>query len=105
MLLLKVSGVFYGSHFWPGGPSPFCHLHNHYFGFRVLIEVEGDRQIEFTGLANEISNHMSAHLTASPGSSCESLAQQLSEWLLSHDLRVDEVEVNEDNSSGAIVRS
>jgi len=105
MMYLKIVGKWIGTHRWIDAPERYQYLselHKHEFVFEALIEVTGDREIEFLELANESKGELETFLFDHPGSSCETLATQLFRILHQKDLGVHSCTVLEDGRCGAV---
>jgi len=105
MMLLKIVGKWFGWHRWIDAPEKYealSVLHSHEFVFEALIEVTGDREVEFLELANESKGELETFLFDHPGSSCETLATQLFRILHQKNLGVYSCAVLEDGMCGAV---
>ena len=104
-----------GFHRWPDAPDEVRFLaspHRHVFGFAVTLAVTGhDRELEFFLVQARMRDAISSIGTASPmgldfgAQSCEHIACALCQALLSQDLPVVSVEVDEDGENSACVRT
>ena len=110
-IYVKIKGSFPGFHRWPDAPKEFYKLsilHEHTFHFVAEIREEAPREIEFLALAEQISQALYEYLQKHPAFSCEQMAEALFKWLDDGwqvpPGRVVSVEINEDDSCGAIYR-
>lgn len=95
-----------GFHCWPDAPAARAYLadrHRHMFDVRVTVEVgHVARDVEFFELTDEIKAWWGAGERECGASSCEAVAVNLGEHLLSQDLVVTSVEVSIDGEGGAV---
>lgn len=105
MILLQIVGSWMGLHRWTDAPEKYEHLsilHAHNFVFTANIKVTGDREIEFLELAEQCKEYLLDFLDANEGSSCETMAKVLFDYLVDRGLFCTSAKVSEDGTCGAI---
>ena len=99
-----------GLHRYPDAPEEVGYLrnlHRHIFHFRVELEVfHNDRDVEFIMFKHELQNLYSEGVLMMDYKSCEMLAQDLGEYILTkYPNRRYNISVSEDNENGATIYS
>ncbi|GAB3837431.1 hypothetical protein GCM10028799_76560 [Kribbella italica] len=95
-----------GFHRWPEAPARLAFLadrHRHVFDVRVFVRVgHADRDVEFFALAEDVRKWWGAGERECGNASCEALAHQLGDHLISSGLAVSSVQVAVDGEGGAV---
>lgn len=97
-----------GFHQWPDAPPARRFLadrHRHVFRVQAHVLVRhDDRDVEFFDLSDMVRDWWGPGERECGSASCETLAHQLGDHLLTLDLAVDAVEVSVGDEGGATVR-
>lgn len=104
-----VTTQFRGFHCWPTAPDEVGYLrslHRHVFNVKVHVAVShDDRDVEFHLFQKQLEKIIAEQLIGSEDHSlsCEGMARIIMHELQKQDVRVSQVEVDEDGECGAII--